>query len=223
MNTNAWARRGNLARGRRHGWVVLWIALVGAAHAGMIDHQGMAPHEICGMCHSLDGISRMAKFPKLAGQKAAYITKQFLDFHGGRRTNDGGQMSGITTEVDTSHLDDIARYFSQLPAPPAVPLPDDGPSRTFYQKGAVLFHQGRDDLTACATCHGVQAEHLRFSPWLDAQHRKYLVKQLRDFKQGRRHNDQGAVMRSIAAKLTGDDIEALARYLASTTLRPRAK
>jgi cytochrome c553 len=122
-----------------------------------------------------------------------------------------------------SHLDDIARYFSQLPAPPAIPLPNDVPSQTFYQKGAVLFHKGRDDLAACVTCHGVQAEHLSFSPWLDAQHRDYLVKQLRDFKQGRRQNDQDAVMRSIATKLTGDDIEALARYLASTTMRPRAK
>jgi cytochrome c553 len=41
--------------------------------AGMIDKEGMAPWEICGLCHSLDGISKMSKFPMLAGQKPAYL------------------------------------------------------------------------------------------------------------------------------------------------------
>lgn len=108
---------------RRWPWLVLVLAT--AAQGVMIDHQGMAPYEICGMCHNLNGISHMAKFPKLAGQKAAYIKKQFMDFRAGRRTNDGAQMSGITSEVDPAHVDAIATYFSQLPAPPAAPLPDD--------------------------------------------------------------------------------------------------
>ncbi len=183
------------------------------------DTQGVAPQEICDLCHSLDGISRMAKFPKLAGQKAAYIKKQFLDFHAGRRTNDGGQMSGITRELNTTHIDAIARYFSQLPAPPAMPLPADPSAHKQSQQGATLFFHGRQSLDACTTCHGVEARHLPLSPWLDAQHHAYLVKQLQDFKHGRRHNDSDAVMRSIAAKLTDEDIEALARYLASTALR----
>ena len=47
----------------------------------------------------LDGISATAKFPKLAGQKKAYIEKQLSDFLAGNRTNDGGQMASIVTEI----------------------------------------------------------------------------------------------------------------------------
>jgi cytochrome c553 len=100
-----------------------------------------------------------------------------------------------------------------------MPLPDDRLAQTRSQQGGTLFAKGRQGLAACATCHGVQAQHATLAPWLDAQHGAYLIKQLEDFKHGRRHNYSGAVMRSIAAKLTDEDIEALACYLASTALR----
>jgi cytochrome c553 len=32
----------------------------------------------------------MARFPKLAGQRPAYIVKQVRDFRDGQRSNDGG-------------------------------------------------------------------------------------------------------------------------------------
>ena len=221
MATNAAKRRamGRHLRRRSYAWAMLGLLLSASVQAGMIDREGVAPQELCGLCHSLDGISRMPKFPKLAGQKAAYIKKQFLDFHAGRRTNDGGQMSGITREIDTAQIDDVAHYFSQLPAPQAMSLPDDPLAQRRFQQGATLFLKGRQGLAACATCHGVQGRHVILAPWLHAQHDAYLIKQLADFKHGRRHNDPDAVMRSIAAKLTDEDIEALARYLASTTLR----
>ena len=112
----------------------------------MIDKEGVEPQALCGLCHSLDGVSRMSKFPKLAGQKAAYIKKQFLDFHAGRRANDGGQMSGITREIDTAAIDGVAQYFAQLPAPPATVLPDDSAAQAQAQQGADLFFQGREGL-----------------------------------------------------------------------------
>lgn len=37
-----------------------------AARAYMLDSDGMKPWESCALCHGLDGVSRMAKFPKLA-------------------------------------------------------------------------------------------------------------------------------------------------------------
>ena len=96
-------------------WLVLGLVAAASAQAGMIDKEGVEPQALCGLCHSLDGVSRMSKFPKLAGQKAAYIKKQFLDFHAGRRANDGGQMSGITREIDTAQIDGVAQYFAELP------------------------------------------------------------------------------------------------------------
>ena len=84
-----------------------------SVNAGMIDKEGMAPWEICGLCHGLDGNSRMAKFPKLAGQKASYIEAQFNAFRHQLRTNDGGQMQAITEEVEPEDIRIIAEYFSR--------------------------------------------------------------------------------------------------------------
>ena len=36
------------------------LLFVSAASAGMIDKEGMDEWEVCAMCHSLDGISRMS-------------------------------------------------------------------------------------------------------------------------------------------------------------------
>ena len=44
-----------------------------SARAGMIDESSLKPWENCALCHSLDGVSHMAKFPKLAGQGPACL------------------------------------------------------------------------------------------------------------------------------------------------------
>lgn len=70
---------------------------------------------------------------------------------------------------------------------------------------------------ACATCHGADGSGLAGANFvrlagLDAA---YLAKQLRDFAAGRREQ---SVMQPIAAALSPDEIEAVARYFAT---RPR--
>jgi cytochrome c553 len=185
--------------------------------AGMIDKEGMNEWEICAMCHNLNGISRMAKFPKLAGQKPAYISKQFMDFHRGERTNDGGQMEAITTEVDLDQLDSIAGYFAQLPPPPAAELDTDAESLMRFSQGEKIFKQGLTNIPACASCHGSSGDSLTSNsqaPWLFAQHEDYLVKQLEDFQSGNRNNDATEGMHKIAKTLNAESIKSVAFYLA---------
>ena len=182
-----------------------------ATQADMIETSGMQPWETCGLCHSLDGISRMPKFPKLAGQRPAYIIKQFRDFHSGTRENDGGQMQAITTEIDPNALPAIADYFARL-APPEPVSPSDAGSRPSAEQ---LFRQGRSGIPACLSCHGSTDPDVPLAPWLEAQHPEYLVKQLQDFRQGNRGNDPGGVMQTIASQLPEADIEPLAAYIAA--------
>jgi cytochrome c553 len=187
--------------------------------AGMIDKEGMAEWEICAMCHSLNGISRMAKFPKLAGQKPAYISKQFRDFNAGRRTNDGGQMEAITTEVDMDAIEAIAHYFAQLPLPSAAQLGSDPQTVQLFNEGEKIFYQGIGTTQACANCHdrsGGREKQLiaADAPWLFGQHKAYLVKQLEDFKSANRTNDVTASMHKIATNLSPQAIEAVTVFLA---------
>lgn len=201
---------------RAVGLAVLGVLLEAPAlRADMIDTSGMQPWEVCGLCHGLHGISAVAKFPMLAGQRAAYIEKQFRDFHQGRRTNDGGQMEAITTEVDPDALPEIAAYFASQPAPPPA---GRGPG---FDQGKALFTEGRAGVQACADCHAPAGETPGvLAPWLEAQHRDYLSKQLEDFAAGARDNDPNGAMRTIAAALHAIDREALADFL-SASERPK--
>lgn len=177
----------------------------------MIDTTGMQPWETCGLCHSLDGISAMARFPKLAGQRKAYIEKQFRDFHDARRENDRGQMQTITSEVELADLPAIAAYFSALPPPPPEPAEDSndtGDAQAFFQAG-------RGTVPACLSCHGTIDPAMPLAPWLEAQHEDYLIKQLSDFREGNRTNDPEGVMRAIASQLSDKDISDLAAYIAA--------
>src|SRR5256885_14219431 len=88
---------------------------ISLARADIIVTEGVQPWHLCATCHSLDGISAMARFPKLAGQRAAYIVKQVRDFRDGRRSNDGGQMQASASDIVDDDLAKAAAYFASLP------------------------------------------------------------------------------------------------------------
>ena len=179
-----------------------------SVQADMLDKTGMAAWETCALCHSADGVSAMPKFPKLAGQKAAYIESQLLHFRQGRRANDGGQMQTISAEVELHDLKEISAYFSSLPLP--EPSGSEEKNLTKVARGKALFYQGENDLPACATCH---ADESSAAPWLDGQHSSYIEKQLKDFREGKRRDFAEGKMQAIAGKLTDDDVESVAIFL----------
>ena len=199
---------------------MLTAFFLGSPHAlaSGVGHDG-PPQEMCGLCHGYDGISRMSKFPRLAGQKAEYIEKQLRDFLTGRRGNDGGQMAGIVTEISEEEYAEAARYFSELEPPP--PVEPEGVAES--ASTAVSLVQDGDErrgIPACASCHMPQPRQSSgaipaHAPYLTAQHPDYLVKQLRDFREGERENDSTGTMATIAKALTDAEIDALGIYLAS--------
>ena len=129
---------------RREWRTTLVLVAVGStisfARADMVVTDSMQPWETCAECHSLDGISVMARFPKLAGQRSDYIAKQVRDFRDGRRRNDGGQMATIAAEIDGEGLAKSAAYFAALPAPP----PDASLTAESeeWRRGAALYRRG---------------------------------------------------------------------------------
>jgi cytochrome c553 len=72
--------------------------------------------------------------------------------------------------------------------------------------------------SVCAACHGADGNSpLPVNPSLAGQHASYLYKQLSDYKAGRRKN---AVMNSMVAALSDDDLRNLAAYFATQKLKP---
>ena len=71
---------------------------------------------------------------------------------------------------------------------------------------------------ACAACHGADGNSgTPLNPILAQQHPQYLVKQLQEFKSGKRAN---AVMSGMAATLSDEDMKNVAYWLHSKAAKP---
>ncbi len=71
---------------------------------------------------------------------------------------------------------------------------------------------------ACAACHGADGNSgTPVNPILAQQHPQYLVKQLQEFKSGKRAN---AVMSGMAATLSDEDMKNVAYWLHSKAAKP---
>ena len=204
--------------------LVLLVPALSPAAADGLGYDGLPPQELCGLCHGLNGISATSKFPKLAGQKPAYIEKQLHDFVSGKRANGGGQMSNIVTEITTENYAVVADYFGNLPPPPAADSGELKLSPQDVELGRQLFENGHPErgLPACKTCHEDANDVAPYAPLLTAQHQDYLQKQLLDFKSGERSNDSTGTMQKVASLLEETEIAALAAFL-SITPRARSK
>lgn len=176
-----------------------------------------AGDERCVECHGHDGnaddiedgVGNIGKFPRLAGQKAAYIIKQFSEFRAGKRSNE--TMAIMAKTVADADLADIAAYFaSQKPAA--------GDGQGANPLGQRLFQSGdaARGILPCASCHSGAAQEVSpENPRIAGQHRRYLQKQLIEWRAGERHNSPGDVMNAVTRGLSDAEIDALANYVSS--------
>jgi cytochrome c553 len=67
----------------------------------------------------------------------------------------------------------------------------------------------------CANCHGPELTGVGRIPGVAGRSPTYIVRQLDDFQHGARAGSASALMKPIVAKLTLDDMVALAAYAAS--------
>ena len=181
----------------------LLLAMPAAAD---FDAASYPPYETCALCHGLFGQSRTAKFPHLAGQKPAYIQAQLEAFLAGARTNDGGQMASIVTELKPQDFAVVVKWFSDQEPPEPSPPPVENVGMQVTENAG------------CLTCHGENgAEDV---PHLSAQHAGYLAKQMRDFRDGARTHSAAAELHREAFEVIGDDIDQIADFLASLERSP---
>jgi len=89
----------------------------------------------------------------------------------------------------------------------AQPAAQKAPAKPDLVKGEASF------AAVCASCHGADGNSgVPANPKLAQQHPEYLVKQLQEFKSGKRNS---AVMKGFAATLSDDDMKNIAYWLAS--------
>jgi len=70
----------------------------------------------CAGCHGPVGMGNpLAKFPRISGQHADYLSKALKDFRAGNRSNDpNGMMRGVVAHMSDGEIDAVAQYLQGL-------------------------------------------------------------------------------------------------------------
>lgn len=167
--------------------------------------------QICSACHGEDGNSTSPANPRLAGQLPDYIHKELVNFKAGSERK-SVIMLGMAGSLSEADMLNVAAYYSgQKPKvnPQAGKLPALG--RDIYRGG-----NPSRGLAACAACHGPYGAGVPANyPRVAGQSAEYTELQLKAFRSGERSNDRNRMMRSIAVKMTDEEISAVAGYIAA--------
>ncbi|MCE2907236.1 MAG: cytochrome c4 [Burkholderiaceae bacterium] len=161
----------------------------------------------CFMCHGIDGESSSPIFPRLAGQNAQYVARQLADYASGKRRST--QMQPMVEGLTASDFEVLGRFYESRPVHQhAIEDPE------LALVGRFVYARGNpfSGVPACASCHGANGQGTAQLPRLAGQHAAYTERQLKQFNQRERTNDN-AVMHNIARQLTELETKAVASYI----------
>ena len=185
------------------------LCFAATAHSAGDPEAGKQKSPICAACHGEDGNSLVPIWPSIAGQHAAYFVKQMLDIQTGERKND--QMTPIIASMTNQDFDDLAAFYAGQEVKPKEAAPEN------IESGEQIYRAGNSatGVAACMACHGPggTGNPPAMFPALRGQHSQYTVATLKAYRSGDRSNDQNAVMRTISAKMTDTEIDAVANYI----------
>ena len=170
--------------------------------------EGQHKADMCIQCHGIDLISSDPNIPKLSGQSAYFIVKEVTEFQEGTRRNE--RMSKISRKIKNAQdLEDIAAYFAT------------GPMMKGQPTGSQLASDGKELVTRgrCNYCHREGGK--LYSPFISdpppphigGQHKTYLIKAMKDIRDGNRPADAYGLMMDNLSQLSDVQIGSIAEYL----------
>jgi cytochrome c553 len=193
--------------------IALLALLAGAAGGAPAATPAPAPAaparaEACASCHGPDGNSRDPAVPSLAGQQAAYLSLQLVQYREDRRQDD--RMSPFAKDLSDADVEALAAWY-------AARRPKGGGRALAPAKAAA----GRKVAEAnhCGSCHMPDLGGQRHVPRLAGQHYEYLLQQMRGFKAQTRAELDGS-MTMAAQALSARDIEDVVAWIASLPAVP---
>ena len=175
----------------------------------------------CTACHGPQGRAAPdGYYPRLAGKPAGYLYNQLLNFREGRRHY--GLMTRLIDPLTDAYLLEMALHFSALdvPYPPPARLSALAPAAVL-RLGEQLVLQGdpQRKVPACVQCHGQAMTGVAPAvPGLLGLPRDYLNAQLGAWKTGQRRAHAPDCMRDVVSRLSLEDINAVASWVAAQPL-----
>ena len=193
--------------------IAVGVLLAGSTGAALAQQAAKSlATGVCAACHGHEGHSISPVFPRLAGQQSAYIILQLYAFRSHARGDPNAQayMWGMASQLSDATIKQLADYYAAQ-----KPAQEQGGDAALMDEGRKIFTEGipAQNVPACATCHGLNAQGAGAFPRLAGQHTDYLIAQLQGFKTGTRSN--APIMLGVVRTLSPEQMKAAATYAAS--------
>ncbi|BBM82829.1 c-type cytochrome [Candidatus Uabimicrobium amorphum] len=160
-------------------------------------NKGRIRSAACNACHGREGNSGNTLWPNLRNQHRNYFVKALRDFRKGKRKHP--LMTPAAKNLTDRDITYLSYYYTAYrDEPRSEPLNDE------------KWQKGKTKSKTCFTCHGTNGiSPASMWPSLIKQSEGYLVKSMKDFRDGKRKDLQ---MNYVMKKFSDEDIEAVAYY-----------
>ena len=179
-------------------FILITFVHSGITHADGDSAVGKVKGYTCTGCHGIAGYKNtypMYKVPKVGGQNSAYLVAALLAYQTGERPHPTMMLQAES--LSQADINDIAAWLT------GVDTGNSGKSLTAELPELEITQ-------TCQACHGVDGLGADPSyPALAGQHSSYIIRALRDYRDGTRKN---AIMGGFARNLTDQDIKDLAGW-----------
>ena len=186
---------------------------------------GREIHLICAGCHGKHAQGgKNGLYPRLAGQRAAYIEEQLLSFRSRRRLNIPMLPYTSERELPDSDVTDIAAYLSSIrltTRPPTFASAAEAVRRREEIDRVFTVERVEGDVTQgrglfgkeCGGCHARNGRGRSNFPMLVGQYPNYLQRQMDAYRRGERPHDEEQPGKGVLMALSADDMRNILAFL----------
>ena len=209
---------------------VVFLCCAGLAVASQslaVDlEKGKEINGTCAACHGDQSAGgKKGEYPRLAGQRVAYLEKQLKSFRARTRINI--PMFPYTQERELSDEDikDVSAYLAGIELSNRMPTytgKEDALTKLLMAEKVMIIPRAEGDLAngeaiyqkKCAACHGKSGKGRGMFPVLVGQYTNYLKRQADLYIKGDRPHDEEGVV-GVLNTLKEQDIQDILAYLTS--------
>ncbi|MBM3390872.1 MAG: c-type cytochrome [Betaproteobacteria bacterium] len=196
-----------------------------AAHASAAEEdKGKEINGVCAACHGEHGQGgKRGEYPRIAGQRAAYLKDQLKSFRARKRINIPMYPYTQERELPDEDIEAVSEYLAAIQLPtkwPEFKDTDDALTRLEAVEKVMIIPRAEGNIEngktiyqkECHSCHGRDGRGRGKFPMLIGQYTNYLKKQADSYVKGERpHDEEGPV--GILNKLSEKDIQDILAYL----------
>lgn len=208
--------------------ILLAIACVTMPAIAAEHEKGKEINGTCAACHGDFGQGgKKGEYPRIAGQRAAYIEDQLTSFRSRKRINIPMFPYTQERELPDEDIKEIAAYLASIELPTNMPTftgNEDALTRLLMVDKVMIIPRVEGNIEngkaifqkECHACHGKNGRGRGKFPMLVGQYTNYLKRQMDLYLKGDRPHDEDGVV-GILNTLKPTDLQDILAYL--TTLQ----